>query len=261
MAQLGEVNVATDSSKSAVVEAPAATKAYEATTSDNNQGVTEGNKADTQCASSSIKSCEMHEILFNPNVFTEFKLAGRQEEIEADEENVRKASSYLLDVVLPKFIQDLCTLEVSPMDCQTPTEALHAHGLNIRYFGNVANGTKHLPRLWDLCSNEIVVRSAKHILKDVLRGTEDHDLGLAIAHFFSCFFGSSLSVAAKLTCSSMSKNQKKEQASHQSSGKTSKGHSSPRWKGKPSARKNISSYMNVSSESLCLSCQRMRGHE
>ncbi|KAE8702807.1 Clustered mitochondria protein [Hibiscus syriacus] len=208
------------------------------------QGVTEGNKADTQCASSSIKSCEMHEILFNPNVFTEFKLAGRQEEIEADEENVRKASSYLLDVVLPKFIQDLCTLEVSPMDCQTPTEALHAHGLNIRYFGNVANGTKHLPRLWDLCSNEIVVRSAKHILKDVLRGTEDHDLGLAIAHFFSCFFGSSLSVAAKLTCSSMSKNQKKEQASHQSSGKTSKGHSSPRWKGKPSARKNISSYMN-----------------
>ena len=29
----------------------------------------------------------------------------------------------------------------------------------------VAEGTKHLPHLWDLCSNEIVVRSAKHILK------------------------------------------------------------------------------------------------
>lgn len=29
----------------------------------------------------------------------------------------------------------------------------------------VADGTKHLPHLWDLCSNEIVVRSAKHILK------------------------------------------------------------------------------------------------
>ena len=64
-------------------------------------------------------------------------LYGHQE-IAADEENVRKASSYLLDVVLPKFIQDLCTLEVSPMDGQTLTEALHAHGINIRYIGKVS---------------------------------------------------------------------------------------------------------------------------
>lgn len=29
----------------------------------------------------------------------------------------------------------------------------------------VAEGTRHMPHLWDLCSNEIVVRSAKHIVK------------------------------------------------------------------------------------------------
>ncbi|PPD71656.1 hypothetical protein GOBAR_DD31451 [Gossypium barbadense] len=244
----GEVNVATDSSKAAVVETPVETESHEAATSDKN-------KADTECASASVKSCETNEeILFNPNVFTEFKLAGSQEEIVEDEENVKKASSYLVDVVLPKFIQDLCMLEVSPMDGQTLTEALHAHGINIRYIGNVANGTKHLPHLWDLCSNEIVVRSAKHILKDVLRDTEDHDLGPAISHFLSCFFGSCQSVAAKLTSSSQSKNHKKEQASHHSSGKTSKGHA--RWKGKTSARKNISSYMNVSSESLWSEIQK-----
>lgn len=107
------------------------------------------------------------------------------------------------------------------MDGQTLTEAVHAHGINVRYIGKVsisvslkckfdqfmgnffkkfclvlkmvmrfsfsfsffifcqwlywfymsgslsqvADGTKHLPHLWDLCSNEIVVRSAKHILK------------------------------------------------------------------------------------------------
>ncbi|KAK8639882.1 hypothetical protein V6N13_138248 [Hibiscus sabdariffa] len=250
----GEVNVATDSSKAAV-EAQVSTEAHEAATFGDNQGISEEdrNKADTQCASATVKSCETHEILFNPNVFTEFKLAGSQEEIEADEENVKKASSYLLDVVLPKFIQDLCTLEVSPMDGQTLTEALHAHGINIRYIGNVANGTKHLPHLWDLCSNEIVVRSAKHILKDVLRDTEDHDVGPAIAHLLSSFFGSCQSVAAKLTSSSQSKNQKKEQASHQSSSKTLKGHS--RWKGKASDRKNTS-YMNVSSESLWSEIQK-----
>lgn len=29
----------------------------------------------------------------------------------------------------------------------------------------VAEGTRNMPHLWDLCSNEIVVRSAKHIIK------------------------------------------------------------------------------------------------
>lgn len=51
---------------------------------------------------------------------------------------MRKASRYLKDVALPKFINDLCTLEVSPMDGQTLTEALHAHGVNVRYIGKVA---------------------------------------------------------------------------------------------------------------------------
>ena len=33
----------------------------------------------------------------------------------------------------------------------------------------IANGVKHLPHLWDLCLNEITVRSAKHILKVVYK--------------------------------------------------------------------------------------------
>ncbi|KAH7570664.1 hypothetical protein JRO89_XS05G0152700 [Xanthoceras sorbifolium] len=203
-----------------------------------------------ECALTSVESSEScQELLFNPNVFTEFKLAGSQEEIAADEENVKKVSSYLANVVLPKFIQDLCSLEVSPMDGQTLTEALHAHGINIRYIGKVADGTKHLPHLWDLCSNEIVVRSAKHLLKDVLRDTEDHDLGPAIAHFLNCFFGSCQAFGGKHTANNIqSRTQKKDQAGHQSSGKSSKGQT--RWKGRASARKHHSSYMNVSSESL-----------
>lgn len=60
------------------------------------------------------------------------------QEIAADEENVKKVSSYLVDVVLPKFIADLCALEVSPMDGQTLTEALHSHGVNVRYIGRVS---------------------------------------------------------------------------------------------------------------------------
>lgn len=62
----------------------------------------------------------------------------KYQEIEADEENVRKVSLYLKDVVLPKFNKDLCSLEVSPMDGQTLTDALHAHGINVRYIGKVS---------------------------------------------------------------------------------------------------------------------------
>ncbi|KAI3740028.1 hypothetical protein L2E82_30445 [Cichorium intybus] len=185
------------------------------------------------------------DIRFNPNVFTEFKLAGSPEEIAADEESVRKVSSYLKDIVLPKFIQDLCTLEVSPMDGQTLTEALHAHGINVRYIGKVADGTKHLPHLWDLCSNEIVVRCAKHILKDVLRDTADHDIGHAVAHFYNCLFGDCQAVSGKgVANNTQSKNQKKEV-----SGKSGKGHSRSKAGTAASSRKQASC-MSLSSESL-----------
>ena len=43
-----------------------------------------------------------------------------------------------METVLPKFVQDLNSLEVSPMDGQTLTEALHAHGINMRYLGQVS---------------------------------------------------------------------------------------------------------------------------
>ncbi|XP_017424913.2 clustered mitochondria protein isoform X1 [Vigna angularis] len=213
---------------------------------------TDGKKTEDvkEFASVTAKASDGSEdIVFNPNVFTEFKLAGSPEEIAADEDNVRKVGQYLIDVVLPKFIQDLCTLEVSPMDGQTLTEALHAHGINVRYIGKVAGGTKHLPHLWDLCNNEIVVRSAKHIIKDLLRETEDHDLAPAVSHFLNCLFGSCQAPSGKaITNSTQSKTPKKEHAGQRSPGKHSKGQA--RWKGRASLRKTQPLYMSISSEAL-----------
>ena len=73
------------------------------------------------------------EIVFNPNVFTAFKLTGNPMQIAAGEDNVKEVNLYLTDVVLPKFLQDLCTLEVSPIDSQTLTEVFHAYGINSCY--------------------------------------------------------------------------------------------------------------------------------
>lgn len=149
----------------------------------------------------SLTQVDLLSIRLNPNVLTEFKLAGDPEEIAGDEESVKRAGTYLLETVLPKFVQDLSSLEVSPMDGQTLTEALHAHGINMRYLGHVAKLSKHLPHIWDLCVVEMVTRTAKHVLKGILRATQDHDVGGAIAHFFNCYTGHDTQVGSSITSS------------------------------------------------------------
>ncbi|XP_042008501.1 clustered mitochondria protein-like [Salvia splendens] len=202
-----------------------------------------------ECGCHSNKKDATKDILFNPNVFTEFKLAGNPEEIAADEENVRKASLYLKEVALPKFIHDLCTLEVSPMDGQTLTEALHAHGINVRYIGKVAEGTRHMPHMWDLCSNEIVIRSAKHVIKDALRDTEDHDIAHAISHFLNCFAGMVQVVSAKGVANSLhTKSHKKGQSGHHASGKSSKAQAKS--KSGSYVKKKQSLFLSFTTESL-----------
>ncbi|KAL1547485.1 clustered mitochondria protein-like [Salvia divinorum] len=224
--------------------------AVSATTDEQLQDTEDGVKQNIQeCGCHSNKNDATTEIMFNPNVFTEFKLAGNPEEIAADEENVRKASLFLKEVALPKFIHDLCTLEVSPMDGQTLTEALHAHGINVRYIGQVAEGTRHMPHLWDLCSNEIVIRSAKHVMKDALRDTEDHDIAHAISHFLNCFAGIVQGVSAKGVANSLhTKNHKKGQSGHHASGKSSKAQAKP--KSGSYRKKKQSLFLSFTTESL-----------
>ncbi|XP_026663446.1 clustered mitochondria protein-like isoform X2 [Phoenix dactylifera] len=207
-------------------------------------------KAGEECASAPAEAQTPGEdILLNPNVFTEFKLAGSQEDIAADEAIVRKAASYLTDVVLRKFVQDLCSLEVSPMDGQSLTDALHAHGINVRYLGKVADMVKHLPHLWDICSTEIVVRSAKHILKDMLRESQDHDVGPAIAHFFNCFAGNISPVGTKgYANNSQSKTLKKGQENHKTPDNSGKGQM--RWRHGASSKKGHSAHLLLTSEGL-----------
>ncbi|KAL1199844.1 Clustered mitochondria protein [Cardamine amara subsp. amara] len=225
-------SVSVDASK----DGDALTHAEENGASTSDQKTTTEKQTEDSAAVSSESSKSCDEIAFNPNVFTDFTLGGNQEEIAADEENVKKVSSYLVDLVLPKFIEDLCTLEVSPMDGQTLTEALHAHGVNVRYIGRVANGVKHLPHLWDLCLNEITIRSAKHTLKDILRDIEDHDIGAAVSHFLNCFFGNYQAAGGKASANSLhAKNQKKVQG---------------KGKGKASGKKSLASYMMVDSNIL-----------
>ncbi|XP_078438775.1 tetratricopeptide repeat (TPR)-containing protein isoform X2 [Wolffia australiana] len=200
----------------------------------------ETKKAEESNASDEIKP-QRDELVLNPNAFTEFKLAGSPEEIALDEANVKKAGSYLLDVVIPKFVKDLCNLEVSPMDGQTLSDALHAHGINIRYLGRIALMIKHLPHLWDLFTAETIIRSCKHILKDGLRECQDHEVGHCLSHFLNCLFGTVSSADSK-------GRHKKDLSGHQLPHSSSKGRNR-------SAKKSQSSYGHISSEGLWVSIQ------
>uniref|UniRef100_A0ACD5Z3S7 Uncharacterized protein n=1 Tax=Avena sativa TaxID=4498 RepID=A0ACD5Z3S7_AVESA len=184
----------------------------------------------------------IEEILFNPNVFTEYKLAGSPEEIAEDEALVKKVGSYLLDTVIPKFVQDLCSLDVSPMDGQTLTDVLHSNGINVRYLGKVAGMIKHLPHLWDLFMAEIIVRSAKHVLKEILRQSPDHNIAPAVAHFLNCFAGKVLAASTKGSAgSTQSKAQKKLSSS--------------------SSRKAQSAYSHLTSEGIWSNIKEFAKHK
>ncbi|CAL4885019.1 unnamed protein product [Urochloa decumbens] len=185
-------------------------------------------------------------ILFNPNVFTEYKLAGSPEEIAADEELVKRAGTYLLDIVIPKFVQDLCSLDISPMDGQTLTDALHLHGINVRYLGKIAGMIKHLPHLWDLFSAEIIVRSAKHVIKEILRQSPDHDIGPAIAHFLNCFVGK---VSGASTKGSHVSAQSKTQKGHENS-QTQKPTKGQKQNNTAASRKGLSTYSHLTSDGI-----------
>lgn len=47
------------------------------------------------------------------------------------------------------------------------------------------------------------------VVQDVLRDTEDHDLGMALSHFFNCFFGSCQVLATKAASNTQSRTPKK----------------------------------------------------
>lgn len=74
------------------------------------------------------------------------------QEVAADEAVVQRAAKFLSDTVLPKLVQDLSSLEVSPMDGHTLTEALHAHGINVRYLGQVSTQFRTLTRFYQSVS-------------------------------------------------------------------------------------------------------------
>ncbi|EFC43515.1 hypothetical protein NAEGRDRAFT_80039 [Naegleria gruberi] len=133
-------------------------------------------------------------IAFNTDIHSNTKLGGSQEVIDQDIQEVQKLGKFLLEFLLPKFVQSFKLREENPFDGRTLTDAMHERGINMRYLGKIAELAKEhsVPHLIMMCKQEMITRAAKHIYNKYLRSVEDSNLATFISKFLCCIFGTNV---------------------------------------------------------------------
>ena len=130
------------------------------------------------------------QIELNPNVFLPLVCDTDPAVVAKDEETARLLARFLHDRVLPELTASVRSGDVSPVDNASLTEVLHQHGVNMRYLGRLAKRAraeeqmdrrtqdegsvpiKSFPLYWrGMVEVEIVARTVKHIINDLLAGS------------------------------------------------------------------------------------------
>lgn len=130
----------------------------------------------------------------NPDVFSGQvpQTEAEKEEMAADEQDVRDACTFLRDTVIPEFVNDIRTSEQSfPMDGLSLTNTMHKRGINVRYLSKImalCEGPR-LQCLRDLCLQEMIARSFKHVAAKYLRHLPMPWTSACISHLLNCFLG------------------------------------------------------------------------
>lgn len=138
-------------------------------------------------------------IKFNPDVLCNVTMPDKDEE-KKDLGEVVAASTFLLNHIIPKLVaKDFRTLKDSPLDGTSLTKVMHKNGVNVRYLGHMAAmSTKlNMPHIAQLCTQEMIVRAAKHLLNGMLRDVKpdlqetqaNWFLAPCIRKFLNSFFG------------------------------------------------------------------------
>ncbi|TRZ02894.1 hypothetical protein DNTS_033260 [Danionella cerebrum] len=124
------------------------------------------------------------DIAFNPNIFSPGVRFPKEctEEIQRQKQLLKDTASFLISNQIPAFMKS-CFEHVSmPVDGVTLTEALHQHGINIRYLGCVL---QNIEKRVALC--EVITRCAKHLFNSYLLAVEPLALSVSVTHFLNCF--------------------------------------------------------------------------
>jgi protein TIF31 len=135
------------------------------------------------------------DVSFNPDVFQDHvkHADSESENFRREKQLVKDAAEFLLLSQIPNFICECLEHSTSPIDCYTLTEALHHHGINMRYLGTVTTMVEKqgaLSYLHSICITALLTRATKHLYKTYMQGVEMMNLSAAISHFLNCYLGS-----------------------------------------------------------------------
>ncbi|XP_063769255.1 clustered mitochondria protein homolog isoform X1 [Pseudophryne corroboree] len=138
------------------------------------------------------------DIRFNTDVYSPVVRfpESQSQAVQIQKRLLSEAAAFILTVQIPSFIKACLSHMIVPLDGKTLTEALHTHGINMRYLGTIAEmidkmeARQSLDHLYSTIIMEIVTRSAKTILRSYLQGVEMSALSAAVSHFLNCFLSS-----------------------------------------------------------------------
>ena len=134
---------------------------------------------------------EAPRFTFNTNVCKKGVIFAQSEidsgEIAKDEALVKELGDFLKEHAVQKLVRDLQAVEGVPTDSESLEQAFHAHGVNMRYIGQVSGviADKELFHLKTLLEREAVLRSAKHLFNEYLREAPETHVSAVLAHLFN----------------------------------------------------------------------------
>ncbi|XP_077051842.1 clustered mitochondria protein homolog isoform X2 [Siphateles boraxobius] len=138
------------------------------------------------------------DIHFNPNVFCSGVRFPKEsaEDIQKQKQQLKDAAVFLISNQIPAFMKSCLDHTSMPIDGVTLTEALHQHGINIRYLGAVLEyiqkirQKERLDHVYRIALCELITRCAKHLFKTYLLAVEPSALSASVSHFLNCFLSS-----------------------------------------------------------------------
>ncbi|GMT19885.1 hypothetical protein PFISCL1PPCAC_11182 [Pristionchus fissidentatus] len=130
------------------------------------------------------------DIRFNPDCFSTTVKHAETEDLEAQRRLVVDCGEFLLTQQLPGFMADLVDCTAIPIDGDSLVDQMHARGINVRYLGQLVK-LAPTAQSWlrALLGCELVVRSAKHVLRVLFQSVKAERTAAAAAHLLSCLLG------------------------------------------------------------------------
>ncbi|XP_076130997.1 clustered mitochondria protein homolog [Alosa pseudoharengus] len=138
------------------------------------------------------------DIRFNPNAFCPVVRFPEEQAANLQTQRllIKEAAAFLINTQIPALVKSCMDHTTLPMDGATLTEALHRHGVNVRYLGTVVEAIESMPErekldyVHRISAAELITRCTKHLFRTYFQAVEPSSLSASVAHFLNCFLSS-----------------------------------------------------------------------